>query len=91
MSAITTPDRSVSSVSLTGEARLAQLASMKVARERKDKLIEAVLLLAADDNARERGGESHGGDRGFRHGRIIDARIPDGYNVGLEGILRTCI
>jgi phosphate transport system permease protein len=37
----------VSSVSLTGEARLAQLASMKVARERKDKLIEAVLLLAA--------------------------------------------
>jgi phosphate transport system permease protein len=47
MSAITTPDRSVSSVSLTGEARLAQLASMKVARERKDKLIEAVLLLAA--------------------------------------------
>lgn len=47
MSAITTPDRTVSSVSLTGDARLAQLASMKVARERKDKLIEAVLLLAA--------------------------------------------
>jgi phosphate transport system permease protein len=47
MSAITTPDRTVSSASLTGDARLAQLASMKVARERKDKLIEAVLLLAA--------------------------------------------
>jgi phosphate transport system permease protein len=47
MSAITTPDRTVSSVPLTGDARLAQLASMKVARERKDKLIEAVLLLAA--------------------------------------------
>jgi phosphate transport system permease protein len=47
MSAITTPDRTVSSVPLTGDERLAQLASMKVARERKDKLIEAVLLLAA--------------------------------------------
>jgi phosphate transport system permease protein len=47
MSAISTPDRTVSSVPLTGEARLAQLASLKVARERKDKLIEAVLLLAA--------------------------------------------
>jgi phosphate transport system permease protein len=47
MSAISTPDRIVSSVPLTGDARLAQLASLKVARERKDKLIEAVLLLAA--------------------------------------------
>jgi phosphate transport system permease protein len=47
MSAISTPDRIVSSVPLIGDARLAQLASLKVARERKDKLIEAVLLLAA--------------------------------------------
>jgi phosphate transport system permease protein len=47
MSAISTPDRTVSSVPMTGDARLAQLASMKIARERKDKLIEAVLLLAA--------------------------------------------
>jgi phosphate transport system permease protein len=47
MSAITTPDRTVSSIPLTGEARLAQLAGLKVARERKDKLIEGVLLLAA--------------------------------------------
>jgi phosphate transport system permease protein len=47
MSAITTPDRTVSSIPLTGEARLAQLASLQEARKRKDKLIEAVLLLAA--------------------------------------------
>lgn len=47
MSAISTPHRTVSSIRLTGEARLAQLASLKVARERKDKLIEGVLLLAA--------------------------------------------
>jgi phosphate transport system permease protein len=47
MSAISTSDRTVSSVPLTGEARLAQLAGLKVARERKDKLIEGVLLLAA--------------------------------------------
>ena len=47
MSAISTPHRTVSSIPLTGEARLAQLASLKVARERKDKLIEGVLLLAA--------------------------------------------
>jgi phosphate transport system permease protein len=47
MSAITTPDRTVSSIPLTGEARRAQLASLKEARKRKDKLIEAVLLLAA--------------------------------------------
>jgi len=48
MSAITTPDRVVSTVlPLTGDARLAELASMKAARKRKDKLIEAVLLMAA--------------------------------------------
>jgi len=47
MSAITTPDRTVSSVPMTGDARLAELAGMKAARKRKDKLIEAVLLLAA--------------------------------------------
>jgi phosphate transport system permease protein len=43
----TTSDLVVSTVSLTGDARLAQLASLKRARKRKDKLIEAVLLLAA--------------------------------------------
>ena len=47
MSAITTPDRTVSSIPMTGDARLAELARMKSARKRKDKLIEAVLLLAA--------------------------------------------
>lgn len=47
MSAITTPDRTVSSVPMTGDARLAELAQMKAARKRKDKVIEAVLLLAA--------------------------------------------
>lgn len=47
MSAITTSDRIVASVPLTGDARLAELASMKAARKRKDKLIEAVLLMAA--------------------------------------------
>src|SRR5688572_15220291 len=47
MSTITTPDRIVSSVPLTGDARLAELARMKASRKRKDKIIEAVLLLAA--------------------------------------------
>ena len=47
MSAITTPDRIVSSVPMTGEARLAELGRMKSARKRKDKIIEAMLLLAA--------------------------------------------
>jgi phosphate transport system permease protein len=47
MSAISTPDRIVSSVPMTGDARLAELAQMKAARKRKDKVIEAVLLLAA--------------------------------------------
>lgn len=47
MSAITTPDRIVASVPLTGDARLAELARMKAARKRKDKVIEAVLLMAA--------------------------------------------
>jgi phosphate transport system permease protein len=47
MSAITTPDRIVSSLPATGDARLAELARMKAARKRKDKLIETVLLLAA--------------------------------------------
>ena len=47
MSAIFSTDRTVSSIPLTGEARLAQLATLKEARERKDKLIETVLLLAA--------------------------------------------
>jgi phosphate transport system permease protein len=49
MSAITTPDRDriVAPVPLTGDARLAELARMKAARKRKDKLIEAVLLMAA--------------------------------------------
>ncbi|MCM2251366.1 MAG: phosphate ABC transporter permease subunit PstC [Ramlibacter sp.] len=37
----------MSSVPMTGEARLAQLATRKRARERKDRLIEIVLLLAA--------------------------------------------
>ena len=47
MSAITTPDRTVSSLPLTGDARLAELGRMKSARKRKDKIIETVLLLAA--------------------------------------------
>jgi len=47
MSAITTPDRIVAPVPLTGDARLAELARMKESRKRKDKVIEAVLLLAA--------------------------------------------
>jgi phosphate transport system permease protein len=47
MSTITTPDRIVSSVPLTGDARLAELARMKASRKRKDKIIETVLLLAA--------------------------------------------
>ena len=47
MSATTTTDRVVSSARLTGEARLAQLADIKTARQRKDKIIELVLLLAA--------------------------------------------
>jgi phosphate transport system permease protein len=47
MSAITTPDRIVAPVPLTGPARLAELARMKAARKRKDKVIEAVLLAAA--------------------------------------------
>jgi len=47
MSAITTPDRIVTAAPLTGDARLAQLAKAKAARKRKDKIIEAVLLLAA--------------------------------------------
>lgn len=47
MSATTTPDRVVTQPRLTGEARLAEMAKIKAARKRKDKLIEAVLLLAA--------------------------------------------
>jgi phosphate transport system permease protein len=47
MSAISTPDAVVTQVPPTGEARLAQLARSKAARKRKDKIIEAVLLLAA--------------------------------------------
>lgn len=47
MSAITTSDRIVTAPRLTGDARLAQLAGIKSARKRKDKLIEMVLLLAA--------------------------------------------
>ncbi|MDP3760046.1 MAG: phosphate ABC transporter permease subunit PstC [Ramlibacter sp.] len=37
----------MASVPLTGDARLAELARMKAARKRKDKVIEAVLLMAA--------------------------------------------
>jgi phosphate transport system permease protein len=47
MSATTTPDRVVTQPRLTGEARLAEMAKIKAARKRKDKLIEGVLLLAA--------------------------------------------
>jgi len=47
MSAISNPDRIVAPFSLTGDARLAELARMKAARKRKDKLIETVLLMAA--------------------------------------------
>jgi len=47
MSAIITTDRIVAPVPLTGDARLAELARMKAARKRKDRLIEGVLLMAA--------------------------------------------
>jgi phosphate transport system permease protein len=47
MSAITTSDRVVTQARLTGAARLAELAKIKAARKRTDKLIETVLLLAA--------------------------------------------
>ena len=47
MSASTTPDRIVIAERLTGAARLAELAQIKVARKRKDRLIELVLLAAA--------------------------------------------
>ena len=47
MSATTSADRVVIQPQLTGEARLAEMAKIKAARKRKDKLIEAVLLLAA--------------------------------------------
>ena len=47
MRAVTTPERIVSSVPMTGAARLAELARMKADRKRKDKIIETVLLLAA--------------------------------------------
>ncbi len=47
MSAIATPDHIVPTVPVTGEARLAELARMKASRKRKDKLIEALLLMAA--------------------------------------------
>jgi phosphate transport system permease protein len=47
MSATTTPDRVLTPPPATGSDRLAQLAKAKVARARKDKIIEAVLLLAA--------------------------------------------
>ncbi len=43
----TTPDRMVTTERLTGAARLAELASIKVRRKRTDKIIEMVLLLAA--------------------------------------------
>jgi phosphate transport system permease protein len=47
MSATTTPDRVLTPPPATGSDRLAQLAKAKVARARKDRIIEAVLLLAA--------------------------------------------
>lgn len=47
MEATTNPDRIVTPPRLTGDARLAELAAIKEARKRKDKLIEIVLLLAA--------------------------------------------
>ncbi len=43
----TTPDSAPAAPRLTGAARLAELAKIKAARKRKDKLIETVLLLAA--------------------------------------------
>jgi phosphate transport system permease protein len=46
MSAVTTSDTVVTATP-TGEARLAQLASAKAARKRKDRIVEAMLLLAA--------------------------------------------
>jgi phosphate transport system permease protein len=42
-----TERRMSSPVPLTGEARLAQLARSKAARKRKDRMVEAILLLAA--------------------------------------------
>lgn len=47
MSATTTPDSAVHPTRLTGAARLAELARIKAARKRTDKIIETVLLLAA--------------------------------------------
>ena len=47
MSASTTSGRIVIAERLTGAARLAELAKIKVARKRKDRMIEFVLLLAA--------------------------------------------
>ena len=47
MSVIITPDRVVNAALQSGEARLAQLARSKAARERKDKIIEGILLAAA--------------------------------------------
>jgi phosphate transport system permease protein len=47
MSAIINLDIAAAPHPVTGEARLAQLAARKAARKRKDKLVEAVLLMAA--------------------------------------------
>jgi phosphate transport system permease protein len=47
MSAIITPDRAVPTAPISGEARLAQLARSKASRARKDKVVEAILLMAA--------------------------------------------
>jgi phosphate transport system permease protein len=47
MSAIINIDIAAAPHPVTGEARLAQLAARKAARKRKDKLVEAVLLMAA--------------------------------------------
>jgi len=47
MSAIITPDPTVTAVPVAGEARLAQLAKAKRARERKDRIVETILFLAA--------------------------------------------
>ena len=47
MSASTTSGRIVITERLTGAARLAELAKIKVARKRKDRMIEFVLLMAA--------------------------------------------
>lgn len=43
----TTPDRILNAASPTGDARLAQLARSKAVRQRKDRIIESILLLAA--------------------------------------------